>query len=117
MGTIAMKGSVLESAALILAQVVLALVVSPFLVGVTRKVKARLQCRRGAAVTQPYYDLAKLLRKDVVASTNTSWIFTATPYILMSATLVAILLVPMFLSRVPLSFAGDIITVAYLLAL
>ena len=105
----------LLSAALTLAQTVIILAVSPFVVGLIRKVKARLQCRRGASVLEPYSDLAKLFKKGVVVSTTTSWIFTATPYILFASTLAASLLVPIFLSRVPLSFAGDVITVVSLL--
>lgn len=96
-------------------QALLILAVSPFVVGLIRKVKARLQCRRGASVLQPYSDLAKLFKKGVVVSTTTSWIFTATPYVLFASTLAAGLLVPVFLSRVPLSFAGDVITVVSLL--
>ena len=107
----------IESAVIVISQAVAALLVSPFIVGLIRKVKARLQCRRGASIIQPYYDLSKLFRKDVVVSTNTSWIFTATPYILFASTLTAILLVPLFLSKVPINFAGDVIAVVYLLAL
>jgi len=103
--------------ALVVLQAVVLLAVSPFIVGLIRKVKARLQCRLGASVVQPYYDLRKLFRKDVVVSSNASWIFTATPYILFASTLTAGLLVPLFVSKVPLGFAGDIITVVYLLAL
>ncbi|MBI1820652.1 MAG: NADH-quinone oxidoreductase subunit H [Nitrospirae bacterium] len=98
-------------------QAVVVLLVSPFVVGLIRKVKARLQCRRGPGLIQPYYDLSKLFQKEIVVSSYTSWIFTATPYILFSSTLTASLLVPTFLSQVPFNFAGDIITVVYLLAL
>ena len=106
-----------QSITLVVLQAVIPLAVSPFIVGLIRKVKARLQCRRGASVVQPYSDLLKLFQKDVVVSSHTSWIFTATPYILLVSTLAAGLLVPLFVSRVPFSFAGDIITVVYLLAL
>ena len=77
------------------------LAVSPFIVGLIRKVKARLQCRRGASVFQPYADLGKLFRKQPVVSTTTSWIFTATPYILFASTLTAGLLVPSVCSPGP----------------
>jgi formate hydrogenlyase subunit 4 len=107
--------TMIQSAAIALLQTFVILAVSPFVVGLVRKVKARLQCRRGASVLQPYSDLAKLFKKGVVVSTTTSWIFTATPYILFATTLAASLLVPIFLSRVPLSFAGDVITVVSLL--
>jgi formate hydrogenlyase subunit 4 len=106
-----------QAVLLVVAQAVVMLAVSPFIVGLIRKVKARLQCRRGANVFQPYADLAKLFRKQPVVSTTTSWIFTATPYILFASTLAAGLLVPVFVSRMPLSFAGNIIALVYLLAL
>jgi formate hydrogenlyase subunit 4 len=52
-----------------------------------------------------------------VVSTTTSWIFTATPYIVFASTLTAGLLVPVFASQMPLNFAGNIIALVYLLAL
>lgn len=107
----------LQAIILVLVQVVVLLAVSPFIVGLIRKVKARLQLRRGATVFQPYRDLAKLFRKQPVVSTTTSWIFTATPYLLFASTLAAGLLVPVFASKTPLSFAGNIIALVYLLAL
>ena len=107
----------IESVLITVVQAVVVLTASPFIVGLIRKVKARLQCRQGPGWLQPYYDLAKLFRKDVVASTHTSWIFTVSPYIIFASTLAAVLLVPIFLSKVPLNFAGDVITVVYLLAL
>jgi formate hydrogenlyase subunit 4 len=102
---------------LVVAQTTVLLAVSPFIVGLIRKVKARLQIRRGASVFQPYADLAKLFRKQPVVSTTTSWIFTVTPYILFASMLAAGLLVPLFVSRMPLAFAGNIIALVYLLAL
>jgi formate hydrogenlyase subunit 4 len=107
----------LQAIILIVAQTIVLLAVSPFIVGLIRKVKARLQVRRGASVFQPYADLAKLFRKQPVVSTTTSWIFTASPYILFASTLAAGLLVPVFVSQTPLNFAGNIIALVYLLAL
>jgi formate hydrogenlyase subunit 4 len=108
---------VLQAVTLVLLQTVVLLAVSPLIVGLIRKVKARLQCRRGASLIQPYADLVKLFRKKPVVSTTTSWIFTATPYVLFASTLAAGLLVPVFASRMPLNFAGNIIALVYLLAL
>lgn len=107
----------LDAFLLIVMQTVILLAAAPLIVGLIRKVKARLQCRRGASVVQPYADLIKLFRKQPVVSSTTSWIFTATPYILFASTLAAGLLVPVFISRTPLSFAGNIIALVYLLAL
>jgi formate hydrogenlyase subunit 4 len=107
----------LQAIILVVAQATVLLAVSPFIVGLIRKVKARLQIRKGASVFQPYADLAKLFRKQPVVSTTTSWIFPVTPYILFASTLAAGLLVPVFLSRTPLAFAGNIIALVYLFAL
>src|SRR5881396_1124947 len=106
-----------QAVLLVVAQTMVLLALSPFIVGLIRKVKARLQCRRGASVFQPYADLAKLFKKQPVVSTTTSWIFTATPNILFASTLAAGLLVPVFVSQTPLNFAGNIIALVYLLAL
>jgi len=107
----------IQAVSLVAAQVIVLLAVSPFLVGLIRKVKARFQCRRGANIFQPYADLAKLFRKQPVISTSSSWVFTATPYILFTSTLAAGLLVPTFTSQTPLNFAGNIIALVYLLAI
>ncbi|MGA6828824.1 respiratory chain complex I subunit 1 family protein [Nitrospira sp. NS4] len=107
----------LQAVALTAIQALVLLVVAPGIVGLIQKVKARFQCRRGASLFQPYADLAKLFRKQPVVSTTTSWIFTATPYIVFASTVTAGLLVPVFASQVPLNFAGNIIALVYLLAL
>lgn len=107
----------LQAVMLLVAQTTILLAVSPLLVGLIRKVKARFQLRRGARVFQPYADLAKLFRKQPVISTTASWIFTATPYIVFASTLSAGLLVPTFISQTPMNFAGNIIALVYLFAL
>lgn len=102
---------------LVFMQLIMLLALSPFIVGVIRKVKARLQCRRGASLLQPYADLAKLFGKQPVVSSTTSWIFTAAPYIVFASTVTAGLLMPVFISHTPLNFAGNIIALVYVLAL
>src|SRR5436309_2454091 len=106
-----------QAVLLVVAQTMVLLALSPFIVGLIRKVKARLQCRRGASVFQPSADRAELFKTAPDLSTATSWIFTATPYILFASTLAAGLLVPVFVSQTPLNFAGNIIALVYLLAL
>ncbi|CAE6714209.1 MAG: NADH-quinone oxidoreductase subunit H [Nitrospira sp.] len=108
---------VMVQVVLIVVQLIMLLALAPFIVGVIRKVKARLQCRRGAGLFQPYADLAKLFRKQPVRSSTTSWIFAAAPYIVFASTVAAGLLMPVFLSHTPLNFAGNIIALVYLLAL
>jgi len=79
---------------------------APLLVGALRTLKARLVGRRGPRVLQPYANLAKLLRKEAVVSTTTSWIFRVTPYVLFSTMVAAALIVPLLLARPVLDFAG-----------
>jgi formate hydrogenlyase subunit 4 len=109
--------SLLQAMWLVIVQIAMLLAFSPFIVGLIRKVKARLQCRQGAGIFQPYADLAKLFHKQLVVSSTTSWIFAATPYIVFASTLAAGLLVPLFVSQNPFNFAGNVIALVYLLAL
>jgi formate hydrogenlyase subunit 4 len=89
---------------------------APLLVGVLRTLKARLVGRRGSVPWQPYRDLRKLFAKTPVVSTTTSWLFRATPYVLLSTMITAALAAPVLSSRPPLAFAG-IILLMYLLLL
>jgi formate hydrogenlyase subunit 4 len=89
----------------------------PLLVGVLRTLKARLVGRRGPRPWQPYADLRKLLGKEAVISTTTSWVFRATPFVLVATVLVSALIVPVLVARPPLAFAGNIILLVYLFML
>lgn len=103
--------------AIVIFQVIIILALAPLLSGIIKKVKAFLQMRKGAGIFQPYYDIAKLLRKDSVVSENVSWIFHAAPIISFVAVLTAGLIIPVYISDMPFSFAGDLIAVVYLFAL
>ncbi|MBK7256425.1 MAG: respiratory chain complex I subunit 1 family protein [Ignavibacteriae bacterium] len=98
-------------------QIILVIALAPLITGIIRKTKARFQHRRGATVLQPYYDLVKLMRKDVVVSSVASWLFHCTPYVVFSSMVVISLLVPTVVTPVPLHWVGDIIAVIYLFAL
>jgi formate hydrogenlyase subunit 4 len=100
-----------------LGQAVLALALAPGLVGLIRWMKARLQNRRGAPIWQPYFELRKLFGKEVIVSTNTSWIFRATPFIVFASSLAITFLLPLLAVPLPLDRMGDLIVVAYLLML
>ena len=68
------------------AQMLLVLLLSPLLTGFVRKVKARLLRRQGPPLLQPYRDLIRLMRKDVVLATSASWLFRVIPYIIFAGT-------------------------------
>lgn len=99
-----------------IAQIVFVPAVSPLIVGIIRKVKARLQHRVGAGVFQPYRDLYKLFRKSEVVSADASWIFRAAPYLIFSTTLAIAAIVPVIPASIGAPFS-DIVLVVYLLAL
>jgi formate hydrogenlyase subunit 4 len=96
-------------------EMLLVLLLSPLLTGFVRKVKARLQRRRGASLIQPYRDLARLLRKDVVLADNASRLFRAVPYIIFATTWVAASLVPTFGSDLMFSWSADLIALIALI--
>jgi formate hydrogenlyase subunit 4 len=100
---------VITDIALAIVQVLVVAAGAPLLVGALRTLKARLVGRRGPRPWQPYADLAKLLRKEAVVSTTTSWVFRVTPYVLIATMLVAAVIVPVVASRTALPFAGIIL--------
>ena len=93
----------------------LVLLAAPLLTGLVRKVKARLQRRRGASVLQPYRDLRRLLGKEVVLADNASWLFRTAPYLIFAFTWVAASLVPTFATGLLFSWTGDLIAIIALL--
>jgi formate hydrogenlyase subunit 4 len=106
------------TAAFLLASALLNLTVVPLLlVGVLRKVKAGMQTRRGSPVWQPFFDLAKLLRKGETVSEVASGVFVWAPRVGLVVALIAALLVPWSGVPAPLGLQADLILLIYLLAL
>lgn len=101
----------------IFVQMIVIILIAPFVNGVIKKIKALTQKRRGAPLLQMYFDLYKLLKKNAVVSETSSWIFKAAPYVVFSTSIAAALLVPATTLLAPDGFPGDIILFIYLLAL
>ena len=78
----------------VLAQAALVVLLAPLVTGYIQKLKARLQCRQGASLLQPYWDLAKLLRKGSVTADTASGFFVVVPVLVLAATLTATSLLP-----------------------
>jgi formate hydrogenlyase subunit 4 len=97
------------------AQMLLVLLLSPLLTGFVRKMKARLLRRQGPPLLQPYLDLIRLMRKDVVLAESASWLFRVIPYIVVAGTWVAASLVPTFASGLMFSWSADLIAIIALL--
>jgi len=96
-------------------QMALVVAVAPAVVGVTRKVKARLLRRIGPPVLQPYRDLWKLMHKEAVLAHNASWIYRTAPYLIFAATWVAAALVPSYATGLLFSWSADLIAIVALL--
>ncbi len=98
-------------------QFLIIIVLSPLINGVIKKLKANMQGRVGPGIFQPYYDLIRLFKKDMVISDIASWIFRATPYIVFTSTMAAAMIVPVITTRVPFGMMGDVIALIYIFAL
>ena len=95
----------------------LMLLAAPLVVGLIRKVKARLLGRIGPPILQPWRDLARLARKQPVLAENASWVFSGAPAVAFTATLAAAALVPSFALGMTGAPLADLLVIAGLLTL
>ena len=98
-----------------LTQMLLVLALAPLLTGMVRTMKARLLLRQGPPLLQPYRELLRLLRKDVLLAESASWLFRSAPYLIFATTWVAAALVPTFAAGLVFSYAADVIAIVALL--
>jgi formate hydrogenlyase subunit 4 len=96
-------------------QMMLVVAIAPAVLGVIRKVKARLLRRIGPPVLQPYRDIWKLMHKEAVLAPNASWIYRVAPYLIFAATWVAAALVPTYATGLLFSWSADLIAIVALL--
>ena len=100
----------------VLANVTLVLLLAPLFQGVLRKVTAQIQSRQGPPLRQPYFDLLKLLGKEDIESGQAPAMQRFAAYLSLATVLTLAALVPMGFPA-PLSGAGDVVLVIYLLTL
>ncbi|MGD1157270.1 MAG: NADH-quinone oxidoreductase subunit H [Terriglobia bacterium] len=98
-----------------LLNVVLALFLSPLCEGIMRKLRARIHSRLGPPITQPYWDLLKLMGKEDLRSTG-GVVYASLPALTLGSLLLLATLIPMG-TAAPLAFAGDMIVVLYVAAM
>jgi len=96
---------------------ILAITLSPLLLGIIAKTKAFFAGRNGPPVLQTYYDILRLLKKGAVYSNTTSWIFKAGPIVSLCAITVAACIIPFGKLGAPISFSGDVLLFVYMLAM
>jgi formate hydrogenlyase subunit 4 len=75
-------------------QVGTVLFLSPLVAGLINRLKAMIESKHGPSIFQPYYDLAKLFKKEVVIPENSSSIFIVAPFVSFAAYLVISLVIP-----------------------
>ena len=85
--------------------------------GLINRTRAVLAGRRGIRFAQHLYDVRLLLRKGAVYSTTASALFRAVPSVYLGSAIVAVLFIPVGELKSLLSFDGDIVCFAYLMAL
>jgi formate hydrogenlyase subunit 4 len=101
-----------------LLQVVTIAVAAPGVTGVIARIEARLQGRTGPRIRQPYYDLAKLFRKEALAPEGATWFFLVAPVVAVAAYLTVPLLIPVLTTYgLPLGYMGDILGGGFMLSL
>jgi formate hydrogenlyase subunit 4 len=102
---------------LALLQALLFIATAPLLAAWVKRVKSRLQNRRGPALLQPYRDLRKLFAKETVVAHTASPLFRAAPYVVFAATCLAAALIPLIAATLPTAAVADVIVLVGLLGL
>jgi len=100
-----------------LLQTVLAVSLAPLMLGWVNQCRAWLQNRTGAGVLQPYRLIIKLFHKDAVLAHNASWLFRFAPYTVFGCMVLAVSIVPILATDLPLSPVADVIALVGLFAL
>jgi formate hydrogenlyase subunit 4 len=100
-----------------LIQTILFIIIAPLLTGVVKWFKCQLQNRSGPSILQPYRNLIKLFRKDVVIANTASSLFLITPYIVFSIMILIASTIPFLIVIPSMSAIADVIVLVGLLAL
>ena len=105
------------SVVVIVVQLVLAIAVTPLLIGVMRSTRARLEGRVGGGVLQPWRDLRKLLAKEATRAPGSTPVLTLAPILLITSSLVLCALIPLASTSALADVPGDLFVVVSVLLL
>ncbi len=97
-------------------QTLLFISLAPLLAGWIKCCKCYLQNRKAPSPLQPYRDLLKLTHKQPVVSKDASWLFVIAPYIIFSATALAVTVIPLIAVDLPTAASADVIVLVGFLA-
>jgi formate hydrogenlyase subunit 4 len=97
-------------------QALLLALFAPYVIGVTRVVRARLEGRAGGRLGQPWRDLRKQLRKAPTSPSDSSLLFVAAPPVLVSTSLIVAGVAP-FVAATSVAGGADLFVIVGLLLL
>jgi formate hydrogenlyase subunit 4 len=98
-------------------QTILFIAIAPLLSGIVKWLKCQLQNRRGPSIFQPYRNLIKLFRKNIVVADTASKLFCAVPYIVFSIVILIASAVPFLIITPSVPAIADVIVLVGLFAL
>jgi formate hydrogenlyase subunit 4 len=95
----------------------LIIIAAVFFTGIINRTKSIASGRKGTGILQPIKDVIRLFRKGSVFPETAGFIFQIAPTIYMASIIMALLVVPFGQAKGVISFSGDFIFFAYILAL
>ncbi len=100
-----------------LLQAIFILAIAPLATGIVKFCKARLQGRHGASPFLPYYTFATLLKKEMVISDVTSWVFRVVPFVVLASSVILAFVLPLLFVGGKLASLSDFLFVAGILTI
>lgn len=97
--------------------IILILGFAPLFAGMVNKQKAILTGRIGAPILQPYYELFRLIKKETINASSSSYVSRISPLINFVSLIIAAAMLPVGFWAPLIHFDGDIILFAYILGL
>lgn len=107
----------MTGAVTVVLQPLLVMALSPWLIGLMRQVRARMEGRVGPGIGQPWRDLRKLMRKQPIVPAGTTVVFRAAPLVLVATCLVVAAVTPLVSTAAALDPVSDLFAVVALLTL
>ena len=107
----------MTGAVTIVLQLLLVVALAPWLIGLMRQIRARMEGRAGPGVGQPWRDLRKLMRKRPIVPDGTSLVFRCAPLVLVATCLVVAAVTPLLSTAAVLDPVSDLFAVVALLTL
>ncbi|HEX8974178.1 MAG TPA: NADH-quinone oxidoreductase subunit H [Patescibacteria group bacterium] len=98
-----------------LLQAAFVIAIAPFMSGIVRMCKARLQGRKGASPFLPYLTIATLFKKEMVISEAASWVFRAVPFVVLATSVSVAFILPLLFVGGKLASLSDFLIVGGIL--